>query len=345
VRTRWYVLALAAFAFGALGGAVFAPQPAVAVSRDMVELQQTVSQIQQGQQDLRSTVDANNATLKTLIQQSLDSVNQMNVQMGAVQKTVQEVQANTGSRIDTMTTQTQGLSDNLQDVQSRVGKLSQQMTDMQNLLQSIDAKVSGGAQAAPTGAAPTGGGQYPAPGGASAPGAYAPPNGPAGGGPNAGGPNYSTPNYPAPSNGAAPPATMPPISADTLYKNALRDFTSGNYDLSHQEFGDYIRNFPTNDLASNSQFYLGEIAYAQGDYKNAITEYDTVLENYPQSFKLASSLLKKAQAELQMGMKTTGERDMRDVIRRFPGSDESRRAQARLREMGVPVTPHPTAPH
>jgi tol-pal system protein YbgF len=333
------VLALAAFAFGALGGAVFAPQPAVAISRDMVELQQTVSQIQQGQQDLRSTVDANNATLKTLIQQSLDAVNQMNVQMGAVQKTVQEVQANTGSRIDTMTTQTQGLSDNLQDVQSRVGKLSQQMTDMQNLLQSIDAKVSGGAQAAPTGAAPTGGGQYPAPGGASAPGAYAPPNGPAGG------PNYSTPNYPAPSNGAAPPATMPPISADTLYKNALRDFTSGNYDLSHQEFGDYIRNFPTNDLASNSQFYLGEIAYAQGDYKNAITAYDTVLENYPQSFKLASSLLKKAQAELQMGMKTTGERDMRDVIRRFPGSDESRRAQARLREMGVPVTPHPTAPH
>ena len=55
---------------------------------------------------------------------------------------VQEVQANNGSRIDTMTQQTQGLSDNVQDVQSRVGKLSQQMTDMQNLLQSIDAKVS-----------------------------------------------------------------------------------------------------------------------------------------------------------------------------------------------------------
>ncbi len=66
---------------------------------------------------------------------------------GRVQKSVQEVQANTGSRIDTMTQQTQGLSDNLQDVQARVGKLSQQLTDMQNLLQSIDAKVSGGAPA------------------------------------------------------------------------------------------------------------------------------------------------------------------------------------------------------
>ena len=347
MRTRWIAFALVAFVFGALGGAMFAPQPAVAVSRDMVELQQSVQQIQQGQQDLRSTVDANNATLKTLIQQSLDSVNQMNIKVADVQKTVQEVQANTGSRIDTMTTQTQGLSDNLQDMQARVGKLSQQMTDMQNLLQSIDAKVSSGAAAPST--MPPAGAPTAAPN-------YVPPAGPSGSAPNAGNPNTGAPpNYGAPppaytptnAAGAPPPAlgAMPPISADTLYKNALRDFTSGNYDLSHQEFADYIKNFPTNDLASNSQFYLGEIAYAQGDYKGAITAYDTVLQNYPQSFKLASSMLKKAQAELQMGMKTTGERDLRDVIRHFPGSDESRRAQAKLRELGAPVTPHPTAPH
>jgi len=61
-----------------------------------------------------------------------------------MQKTVQEVQANTGSSISSVTQTTQGLSDNLQEVQARVGKLSQQMTDVQNLLQSIDAKVSGG---------------------------------------------------------------------------------------------------------------------------------------------------------------------------------------------------------
>ena len=85
------------------------------------------------------------------------------------------------------------------------------------------------------------------------------------------------------------PPGLPPISADTLYQNALRDFTSGKYDLARQEFSDYIKNFPSNDLASNSQFYLGEISYAQNDFKDAITAYDTVLENYPHSFKLAAS--------------------------------------------------------
>lgn len=293
MRTRWIVLALAVLFLGALIGSALVPPPAGAVSKEMIQLQQQVSQILQAQQDLRSAMDSSNATLRTLIQQSTDSVNQLNTQMGAVQKTVQEVSANSGSRIDTLTQQTQGLSDNLQDIQARVAKLSQQMTDIQSLLQSIDSKVSGGSGGAPS----AGGGAGP---------------GPAGGFQG-----------------------MPPISADTLYQNALRDFTTGKYDLSRQEFSDYLKNFPANDLASNAQFYLGEISYAQGNYQDAIAQYDSVLVNYPKSFKLAASMLKKAMAELEMGQKTVGTRDLREVVRRFPGSDEARRATAKLKEIGA----------
>lgn len=302
MRTRWVVLALAAMLCGALGGAALAPQPAGAVSKEMIQLQQQVAQLLQGQQDLRTAVDSNSATLKTLVQQSLDAVSQLHSQMGALQKTVQEVQANTGARMDTMTQQTQGLSDNLQDVQARVAKLSQQVTDMQNLLQSIDAKVSGGSPIAGTAGMTPG--------------------------------TASGPTAP----GGAPSAAMPPISADTLYQNALRDLTSGKYDLSRQEFSDYIRNFPANDLASNAQFYLGEIAYAQDDFKGAIAAYDKVLTNYPKSFKLGASLLKKGMAEVELGQKASATRDLREVVRRFPGSDEARRAQAKLHEIGAATT-------
>ena len=300
MRIRWILLALAAMFFGAVGGAILAPQPAAAVSREMIELQQQVGQLLQGQQDLRSTVDTNNAALRTLVQQSVDSVNRLSGEMSSVQKTVQEVQANTGSRIDSIAQQTQGLSDNLQDVQARVGKLSQQLTDVQNLLQSIDGKISG------AGGAPS----NPQPG--SAPGG----------------------------TNTAAPAGMPPVSADTLYQNALRDYNTGKYDLARQEFSDYIKSFPSNDLASNAQFYLGEVAYAQGDYKGAIAAYDVVLMNYPSSFKLGASLLKKGLAELALGMKASGTRDLREVVRRFPNSDDARRAQAKLHEVGATTTPH-----
>jgi tol-pal system protein YbgF len=312
MQTRWIVLALAVLFFGAVGGSILAPQPAGAINKDMIELQQQVSQILQAQQDLRSDLDSNTATLKTLVQQSLDSVNQLNGQMGSLQKSVQEVQANTGSSISSITQQTQGISDNLQDVQARVAKLSQQMTDIQNVLQSIDARVSGNS---PAGASPDTGAAPAAPGGAD---------------------NPDTSGA-SPENSANPP--MAPISAETLYQNALRDYNTGNYKLARQEFSDYLKNFPQNDLASNAQFYLGELYYAQNDFKSAIAAYDKVLASYPKSFKQGASLLKKGMAELELGLKASGTRDLREVVRRFPESDEARRAEAQLRQIGVATTP------
>jgi tol-pal system protein YbgF len=293
-------------------------KPTGAVSKDMIQLQEQVTQLLQGQRDLRSAIDTNNATLRTLVQQSLDATNQLNSQMGVLQKSVQEATANSGSRIDTMSTQTQGLSDNMQDVQARVAKLGQQMNDIQGLLQSIDGKISGGVSSPQNGYS-----------GAPSPGSSLQTQ-----------PNPGSSQPPQASN---PVPSMPAVSADTLYQNALRDFSTGKYDLARQEFGDYVKNFPTNDLASNAQFYLGEISYAQGDFQNAIAQYEIVTGNYPKSFKLAAAQLKKAFAEIELGMKSTGIRDLREVLRRFPGSDEARRAQAKLKELGASTTPRAPA--
>jgi TolA-binding protein len=63
-----------------------------------------------------------------------------------------------------------------------------------------------------------------------------------------------------------------------------------------------------------------------------------VIAQYPRSFKVAASQLKKAQAEVKLGNKQAGIRDLHEVVRKYPGSDEARQAQARLRELGVSST-------
>jgi tol-pal system protein YbgF len=320
MRTKSLALVVATVLVGAIGGSMLSPRPTGAVSREIIQLQEQVSQLLQGQQALRTAIDANNASMRTLVQQSLDSVNGLNAQMGTLQKNVQEATANNSAKIDAMSTQTQGLSDNLQDVQARVGKIATQLNDIQGTLQSIDGRLAGGAASAPGGTA------APGPGGATNAPAAAPANG-------------------APSAAGTPLSPTPGISSDTLYQNALRDFTTGNYDLSRQEFSDYVKQFPSTDLASNAQFYLGEISYQQGDYKEAIAQYNLVLTNYPQSYKQGASLLKKALAELELGAKASGIRDLREVVRRFPGTDDARRAQAKLKELGVSPAARPTAPH
>ena len=293
-----------ALAVGVLCGSLAGPRPALAVAREIIELQRDVTTLLQGQKDLSTQLTQDHTVMRTLLEQSNDTVGRLNGTMNGLQKSVQDVQANSGARLDTMSTQVQGLSDNLEEIKSRLGRLNQQLVDLQNNVQSLDAKISGGAvpSATPTSTGPTG--SLPSNGGGSVPS-------------SAGG---------------------PPPSADTLYSNGLRDITSGKYDLARSEFEDYLKYYADTDLASNAQFYLGEIAYSQRQFQQSVSEYDKVLTNYPKSFKLAPARLKKGMALLEMGQKNQAIKELREVVKRYPGTEEERRARAKLKELGVAAT-------
>ena len=314
MRTRWVAFFGAAMIAGALGGMLLGPTPAGAVAREIIELQTSVNQLIQGQQTMQTAITQNNAVMKTLVEQSLDSVNKLGTSMGTIQKAMQDLQANSGASMDTMRTQLQGLSDNVADLQARLGKLDQKMTDTQNALQSIDSKL----------AAP-----QPAPGN--------PATGSLSGSPGSTAPAGGATGVPANVAGgsAAGGSANPPPSADVLYDSAKRDFDAAHYDLSAQEFQDYLRYYSNSDLASNAQFYLGEIAYSQKQYDQAVTEYDKVLTNYPKSFKLAPARLKKGMALIELNQKPAGVRELREVVKRYPGTEEERRARAKLKDLGV----------
>jgi tol-pal system protein YbgF len=326
MRLRNIAIFSAAAIAGLIAGSAVGPRPAEAVARELIELQRDVSTLLQGQKDLSSQMTQDHTVMKTLVEQSSDNVGKLNATMSSLQKSVQDVQANSGARLDTMSTQVQGLSDNLEEIKSRLGKLNQQIVDLQNTVQSVDAKTSGGAAPPATSAQPNGSASY-------------------GGNPNDSGfptaPSYSSNGSVSP--GAARPSASAPVSgpapsADTLYSNGLRDITSGKYDLARSEFQDYLRYYGTTDLAGNAQFYLGEIAYSQKNYDLAVAEYDKVLTSYPRSFKVPPARLKKALANIELGQKATGVRELREIVKKFPGTEEDRRARAKLKEMGASLS-------
>jgi tol-pal system protein YbgF len=305
MRIRHIAIFSAAILAGALAGSLVGPRPAEAVARELIELQRDVTSLLQGQKDLSTQVTQDHTVMKTLVEQSNDNVGKLAATMGSLQKSVQDVQANSGARLDTMSTQVQGLSDNLEEIKSRLGKLNQQLVDLQNSVQSLDGKISGTSPAPATGT--------------TNPTAY----------------NSSSPSSSAPATSVVPPGAP---SADTLYSNGLRDITSGKYDLARSEFQDYLKYYSDTDLASNAQFYLGEIAYSQKNYEQAVGEYEKVLNNYPKSFKLAPARLKKGMALIELGQKPGGVRELREVVKRYPGTEEDRRARAKLKELGVAIT-------
>ncbi len=297
MRIRNVAMFSAAVLAGALAGSLVGPRPAEAVARELIELQRDVTSLLQGQKDLATQVTQDHTGMRTIVDQTNSSLGKLEGTMGSLQKSVQDVQANSGARLDTMSTQVQGLSDNLEEIKSRLGKLNQQLVDLQNSVQSLDAKISGTAPAPATGTAS---------------------------------PTAST------AGSSAMPAGAP--SADTLYSNGLRDITSGKYDLARSEFQDYLKYYGDTDLASNAQFYLGEISFKQKQYGDAVAAYEKVLTNYPKSFKLAPARLRKGMALIELGQKNSAVREFREVVRRYPGTEEDRQARAKLKELGVAAT-------
>src|SRR5215475_14592576 len=193
MQTRNIAIFCAAAIAGAIAGSAIGPRPALAVAREIIELQRDVTSLLQGQKDLATQMTQDHTVAKTLVEQSNDNVNKLAATMSGLQKSVQDVQANSGARLDTMSTQVQGLYDNLEEIKSRLGKLNQQLVDLQNTVQSLDAKISNGA--APAGTVPAAG-------------------------------STTTPTG---IGAASTPAATP--SADTLYSSGYRDLNTGKYQL------------------------------------------------------------------------------------------------------------------
>jgi tol-pal system protein YbgF len=128
-------------------------------------------------------------------------------------------------------------------------------------------------------------------------------------------------------------AQAPP--PDVLYNNALRDYNAAKNDLSKQEFSDYVRFYPNTDLTGNSYFYLAELAFRQGNYQEAVKNYDQVVQNFPTGNKAASSELKKGFALIELGQKDQGIAQLRHVVQRYPRSNEALQARDRLRKLGA----------
>jgi tol-pal system protein YbgF len=133
-----------------------------------------------------------------------------------------------------------------------------------------------------------------------------------------------------------PQAQAPPPEA--LYNNGLRDYNAAHYDLAQQEFADYLKFYSNTDLAGNAQFYIADMQFRQGNYQQAVKEYDKVLDQYPGGNKSAAAELKKGYALLELGQRDAGVKELRALIGRYPRSNEAAQAKDRLRRMGAEAT-------
>jgi tol-pal system protein YbgF len=205
---------------------------------------------------------------------------------------------------------------NIADMKAGIDELRQQVSVLTERLEAsnvqlsrrvgaLEAKVSPGASPPPLGARP----------------------GPSGTGPT-----------PLPGSSFGDPAGSPPTAATPssaeakkLYQAALGDYQRGKFDLAAQGFRTYLEQAPTGDVADTAQYYLGESLYSAKDYRGAITEFERLVRDFPQSPQAPSALLKTGYAYYETKDAVQGRRVLRTLVDKYPTSKEAKLAEERLR--------------
>ncbi len=289
----------------ALSGILLGAMPvrAHAASKEMIQLQTQVQQLLDMVQRLQTTLDTRFAVLQNLSQQTADQAVQMSATVNTLQQKLNAQNEAINGKLDANSGQVQSLNDSVDELKTRIAKLEKSVQDMQGQLQNI--------QNPPQGAAPGG------PGGSPTPDA-------------------------GPGGGAA--GTMPGAAASQTpplqqtFQAALSDFNAAKYKLAEGEFGDVIRSYPMDDMAGSAQFYLGEIAYREGNFDDAVKDYNAVLEGFSGNAKAPAAQLHKGLALLKENKRDAGVHELRLLIQRHPQTPEAAQAREKLNGMGVRIT-------
>lgn len=132
---------------------------------------------------------------------------------------------------------------------------------------------------------------------------------------------------------AAADKQAPTVDAEKMFNNAFEDMRTGNYDLAIMQYEEFLTLFGNTALAGEAQYWLGECHYGKKDFAKAISEFEKVEKDYPDSKQLVPSLYKLARSYQETGNTTKARAIFNRIIDDYPDSFEVGPAKERLEEL------------
>lgn len=123
------------------------------------------------------------------------------------------------------------------------------------------------------------------------------------------------------------PAT--PIE-NSAYNEAYSKFRNGDYRTAISQFETFLVNHPSSSLAPAAAYWVGNAYYALRDFQQAIDAQNKLIATYPNSDKVPDALLNIASSQLEMVNRTTAKATLEDLITKYPFSDAAEKAKHRL---------------
>jgi tol-pal system protein YbgF len=131
-RPTLALLAIALFAI--------APMPALAASKEMIQLQTQVDELAHQMTQMKQSFDERMGVMKNLLEQNTDAANKVTAAINGLQSSLNKQQTDRAAQVDQISGQIQALNDTMDELKVRLAKLSKQLEDMQAAQQSMAAQ-------------------------------------------------------------------------------------------------------------------------------------------------------------------------------------------------------------
>src|SRR5579864_992148 len=241
-----------------------AATPAWGISKEMIQLQTQVQQLQEQMTAMQRSFDERMGVMKNLVEQDTDAANKVAAALNTLQATLQKQQADASTRVDSVSGQIQALNDTMDELKVRLAKVTKQLEDMQSTQQSLAASQAQqqAAQAAAQAAPP---------------------------------PDVLYNNALRDYNGGKNDLALQEFSdyvkfyPNTDYAGNCYfylgeiQFKQGNYQQAVQSYDQVLQNFPSGNKAAAAQLRKGFALIELGKQDDGVAELRHLIQRYPRS--------------------------------------------------------------
>lgn len=117
------------------------------------------------------------------------------------------------------------------------------------------------------------------------------------------------------------------------YQQAFDMLRELRYAQATEAFRNFLKQYPDSRYAHIAQYWLGEAGYAQRDFRQAIADYNALIENHPQSPKLAEAMLKIGYSHYELKEAEKAREVLEQLVQKYPDSTEAGQARNLLKRI------------
>jgi len=122
---------------------------------------------------------------------------------------------------------------------------------------------------------------------------------------------------------------------DFIFNKGYTDLSEGNYNGSREQFKLFLSKYPDSSKANDAAYWIAESYYRQGEFEEAILEYQRFIDTYPKDDRVPLSYLKQGLSLVEIGREEEAKLFFQTLIDKYPQSEEAKTAKEKIRELAV----------